>query len=174
MLVPLIILSIGAMFAGYFFKDLLAGYDALNFWKDVIYLNYEKNDYSSFYPILSKSLVAMGILFAVYFYGFNLERLKSLKIQFQKIYQFVLNKWYFDELYNKIFVKPVYNFGHFLWTRIDQGLIDKFLPNGSASLVALIAKKAKKIQSGFIFDYTFIIITGFTLFISIIFYVSVS
>jgi hypothetical protein len=48
------------------------------------------------------------------------------------------------------------------------------LPNGSASIVALIAKKAKKIQSGFIFDYTFIIITGFTLFISIIFYVSVS
>ena len=71
--------------------------------------------------------------------------------------------------YNKIFVGPIYNLGNFLWNRVDQGFIDKFLPNGSASIVAIIAKKAKKIQSGFIFDYTFIIITGFALFISIIF-----
>ena len=66
-----------------------------------------------------------------------------------------------DELYNKILVRPIYNLGNFLWNRVDQGFIDKFLPNGSASIVAIIAKKAKKIQSGFIFDYTFIIITGF-------------
>jgi NADH-quinone oxidoreductase subunit L len=174
MLVPLVILSVGALFAGYYFKDLLAGYDAANFWNNVIYLSYEKNKYSSFFPILSKSLVAVGVIFAVYFYGYNSDKLTSLKLQFKNLYQFILNKWYFDELYNKIFVKPIYNLGSFLWTKIDQGFIDKFLPNGSASIVALIAKKAKKIQSGFIFDYTFIIITGFTLFISIIFYVSVS
>jgi len=174
MLLPLIILSIGALFAGYYFNDLLAGYDAANFWNNVIYLSYEKNKYSSFFPILSKALVAVGIIFAVYFYGYNSERLTSLKLQFKNLYQFILNKWYFDELYNKIFVNPIYNLGSFLWNRVDQGFIDKFLPNGSASIVALIAKKAKKIQSGFIFDYTFIIITGFTLFISIIFYVSVS
>jgi len=174
MLVPLVILSVGALFAGYYFKDLLAGYDAANFWNNVIYLSYEKNKYSSFFPILSKSLVAVGVIFAVYFYGYNSDKLTSLKLQFKNLYQFILNKWYFDELYNRIFVKPIYNLGSFLWTKIDQGLIDRFLPNGSASIVALIAKKAKKIQSGFIFDYTFIIITGFTLFISIIFYVSVS
>ena len=174
MLTPLIILSIGAIFAGYYFNELLAGYNAANFWNNVIYLSYEKNKYSSFFPILSKSLVAVGVIFAVYFYGYNSERLVSLKLQFKNLYQFILNKWYFDELYNKIFVRPIYNLGNFLWNRIDQGFIDKFLPNGSASIVALIAKKAKKIQSGFIFDYTFIIITGFTLFISIIFYVSVS
>ena len=75
---------------------------------------------------------------------------------------------------SKIFVKPIYNLGKFLWSKIDQGLIDRFLPNGSASIVASVAKACKKIQTGFIFDYTFIIITGFTLFISIIFYVSVS
>ena len=73
-----------------------------------------------------------------------------------------------------MFVKPTYNLGKFLWSKIDQGIIDRFLPNGSASIVASVAKACKKIQTGFIFDYTFIIITGFTLFISIIFYVSVS
>jgi len=134
----------------------------------------KKNKYSSVFPILSKSLVAVGVIFAVYFYGYNSDKLTSLKLQFKNLYQFILNKWYLDEFYNRIFVKPIYNLGSFLWTKIDQGFIDKFLPNGSASIVALIAKKAKKIQSGFIFDYTFIIITGFTLFISIIFYVSVS
>ena len=144
MLTPLIILSIGAIFAGYYFNELLAGYNAANFWNDVIYLGYEKNKYSSFFPILSKSLVAVGVIFAVYFYGYNLERLVSLKLQFKNLYQFILNKWYFDELYNKIFVGPIYNLGNFLWNRVDQGFIDKFLPNGSASIVAIIAKKAKK------------------------------
>ena len=79
MLTPLIILSIGAIFAGYYFNELLAGYNAANFWNDVIYLGYEKNKYSSFFPILSKSLVAVGVIFAVYFYGYNLKGL-SLKI----------------------------------------------------------------------------------------------
>jgi hypothetical protein len=58
--------------------------------------------------------------------------------------------------------------------KTSQGFIDRFLPNGSASVVSTIAKACKRFQSGFIFDYTFIIITGFTLFITIIFYISVS
>ena len=174
MITPLVILSVGAIFAGYFFNDILSGYYAEEFWNKVIYLSKEKHYYSSLFPIFSKTLIALGITSAVYFYGFNQAKLNSLKKQFVNIYQFVLNKWYFDELYEKIFVKPIYNLGKFLWSKIDQGMIDRFLPNGSASIVASIAKACKKIQTGFIFDYTFIIITGFTLFISIIFYVSVS
>ncbi len=171
---PLIMLSIGAIFAGYFFKDILSGYGSKEFWNSIIYLNVDKNIYSSFFPLFSKSLVGVGVIFAVYFYGYNPHKLISLKQDFKKIYKFVLNKWYFDELYYKFFVRPLYDLGKFLWFRIDQGLIDKFLPNGSASIVSSLAERCKKIQTGFIFDYTFIIITGFTLFISIIFYVSVS
>ena len=74
----------------------------------------------------------------------------------------------------KYFVNPIYELGKLLWDKIDQWLIDRFLPNGSASIVSTIAKACKRFQSGFIFDYTFIIITGFTLFITIIFYISVS
>ena len=174
MILPLVLLSIGAIFAGYFFNNILSGYNAEEFWKEIIFLSKEKPHYSSFFPIFSKTLIAMGIALAVYFYGFNQAKLSDLKKQFANIYQFILNKWYFDELYDKIFVKPTYNLGKFLWSKIDQGIIDRFLPNGSASIVASVAKACKKIQTGFIFDYTFIIITGFTLFISIIFYVSVS
>ncbi len=174
MLVPLLLLSLGAISAGYFLNDLLAGYNSKNFWNDIIFLNQDKHYYSSFFPILSKSLVALGVAFAVYYYGFNLNKLADLKKRFYTIYNFILNKWYFDELYNKIFVLPLYNFGKFLWTRIDQGIIDKYLPNGSASIVSTISKAFKRIQTGYIFDYTFIIISGFTLFISIIFYISIT
>ena len=174
MLAPLLLLSIGAIFAGYFLNDLLAGYNSKNFWNDIIFLNQDKHYYSSFFPILSKSLVALGVAFAVYYYGFNLNKLADLKKRFYSIYNFILNKWYFDELYNKFFVLPLYNLGKFLWTRIDQGIIDKYLPNGSASIVSTISKAFKRIQTGYIFDYTFIIISGFTLFISIIFYISIT
>ncbi len=174
MILPLFVLSIGAISAGYFLNDILSGYGAENFWNKIIYLSTEKHYYSSIFPIFSKLLVAIGIAFAVYFYGFNQDKLINLKKQFKNLYNFVLNKWYFDELYDKIFVKPTYNLGKFLWSKIDQGIIDKFLPNGSASIVSLVAKACKRIQTGFIFDYTFIIISGFTLFISIIFYISVT
>ena len=174
MLVPLLLLSLGAISAGYFLNDLLAGYNSKNFWNDIIFLNQDKHYYSSFFPILSKSLVALGVVFAVYYYGFNLNKLADLKKRFYSIYNFILNKWYFDELYNKIFVLPLYNLGKFFWTRIDQGIIDKYLPNGSASIVSTISKAFKRIQTGYIFDYTFIIISGFTLFISIIFYISIT
>ncbi len=174
MLVPLLLLSVGAILAGFFLNDLLAGYNSKNFWNGIIFLSQDKQYYSSFYPILSKSLVAFGVGLAVYYYGYNLNKLADLKKRFYSIYNFILNKWYFDELYNKIFVLPLYNLGKFLWTKIDQGIIDKYLPNGSASIVSTISKAFKRIQTGYIFDYTFIIISGFTLFITIIFYISIT
>jgi NADH-quinone oxidoreductase subunit L len=82
MLAPLLLLSIGAIFAGYFLNDLLAGYNSKNFWNGMIFLYQDKNYYSSFFPILSKSLVASGVAFAVYLYGFNLNKLADLKKRF--------------------------------------------------------------------------------------------
>ncbi len=102
-LVPLLLLSAGAILAGYFLNDLLAGYDSKNFWNGIIFLTQDKQYYSSFYPILSKTLVAFGVGLAVYYYGYNLNKLTDLKKRFHSIYNFILNKWYFDELYNKIF-----------------------------------------------------------------------
>ena len=174
MLTPLFILSIGAIFAGYFLKDIVAGNNLNDFWRGVIFIGSSEHHYSSMFTILSKSLVGLGVLIAVYYYGFQEVKLLQLKNQFRSIYLFVLNKWYFDELYDKIFVKPTYNLGKFLWKNIDQGLVDRFIPNGGAAIVDKISKKIKRIQSGFIFDYTFIIIMGFTLFITIIFYTSIA
>ena len=114
MILPLVLLSVGAIFAGYFFNNILSGYNAEEFWNKIIFLSKEKPQYSSFFPIFSKTLIAMGIALAVYFYGFNQAKLSDLKKQFVNVYRFILNKWYFDEIYDKIFVKHIYNLGKFL------------------------------------------------------------
>ncbi len=82
MLVPLLLLSVGAILTGFFLNDLLAGYNSKNFWNGIIFLSQDKQYYSSFYPILSKSLVAFGVGLAVYYYGYNLNKLADLKKRF--------------------------------------------------------------------------------------------
>ena len=118
-------------------------------------------------------MITFAILFCIYLYGFHLEKIEKMKKKFIITYKFLLNKWFFDELYNSYIVKPFYESGIFLWKKIDQRLIDRFLPNGSALIISKISIFCKKIQTGFIFDYTFVIIIGFTFFISIIFYFAV-
>jgi NADH-quinone oxidoreductase subunit L len=78
------------------------------------------------------------------------------------LYQFLLNKWYFDELYDAIIVKPSKNFGLFLWKFFDIKLIDGFGPDGVSSLIKKCSLKAKKIQSGFIYQYAFVMLVGFS------------
>ena len=90
MLVPLLLLSVGAILAGFFLNDLLAGYNSKNFWNGIIFLSQDKQYYSSFYPILSKSLVAFGVGLAVYYYGYNLNKLADLKKRFHSIYNLSL------------------------------------------------------------------------------------
>ena len=118
-------------------------------------------------------MITFAILLCIYMYALNLEKIANLKKQFSNFYNFLLNKWFFDEFYNKYIVKPFYNSGLILWKKIDQNIIDRLLPNGSALVISKISIFCKKIQTGFIFDYTFVIIAGFTFFISIIFYFAI-
>ena len=118
-------------------------------------------------------MITFAILLCIYMYALNLEKIAILKKQFSYFYNFLLNKWFFDEFYNKYIVSPFYNSGLILWKKIDQNIIDRLLPNGSALVISKISIFCKKIQTGFIFDYTFVIIAGFTFFISIIFYFAI-
>ena len=173
MLIPLFILSFGSIFAGYFFNEILSGHSPSDFWGGVIFLSNETHPHSSIYAIFSKSMITFAILLCIYMYALNLEKIANLKKQFSKFYNFLLNKWFFDEFYNKYIVSPFYNSGLILWKKIDQNIIDRLLPNGSALVISKISIFCKKIQTGFIFDYTFVIIAGFTFFISIIFYFAI-
>ena len=76
------------------------------------------------------------------------------------LYAFLLNKWYFDELYNFMFVRPAFWLGRVFWKRGDEQTIDGFGPNGVSSAVALIAARARKLQSGYVYHYAFAMIIG--------------
>ena len=80
----------------------------------------------------------------------------------QPLYQFLLNKWYFDELYEKIFILPSKKLGLFLWKFFDIKLIDGFGPDGIAGLIKKFSLKANKFQSGFIYQYAFVMLLGFS------------
>ncbi|HWK35306.1 MAG TPA: NADH-quinone oxidoreductase subunit L, partial [Sphingomonas sp.] len=79
---------------------------------------------------------------------------------FRVLYDFLLNKWYFDELYNVLFVKPAFAIGRFLWKRGDEGTIDRFGPNGAAWVVARGGGITARLQSGYVYTYAFVMLLG--------------
>lgn len=80
--------------------------------------------------------------------------------QFRYVHNFVYNKWYFDELYNTVFVKPAFWLGRQFWKLGDVGTIDRFGPNGIAWVVQRGALGAKKVQSGYLYSYALIMLLG--------------
>tara|TARA_Y100000992_G_scaffold273045_1_gene215044 strand:+ start:696 stop:2609 length:1914 start_codon:yes stop_codon:yes gene_type:complete len=165
MLIPLIFLSIGAIFAGFTFKELFIGTDGLKyFWQNSIFF---LKPLSTEHPplwfiILTPTLVIISIPIAYYLFLKN----KDLPDQFVKInkplYQFLLNKWYFDELYESIFIKPSKKLGLFLWKFFDLKIIDGFGPDGISAFIKKLSIKANKFQSGLIYQYAFIMLIGFS------------
>ena len=83
-----------------------------------------------------------------------------LKNQF--VYNFLLNKWYFDEFYNFIIVDPIKKFGVFLWKKIDINTIDKYGPDGLSRLIKFISDKAVMFQNGYLYHYAFVMLVGFS------------
>ena len=165
MLIPLIFLSFGAIFAGYIFKELFIGYEGINnFWNDSIFF---LKPLSTEHPplwilILTPTLVIISIPISYYLFIKN----KNLPEQIVKVnkplYQFLINKWYFDEFYDALFVRPSKKFGLFLWKFFDVKLIDGFGPDGISSLIKKCSIKANKFQSGFIYQYAFVMLIGFS------------
>ena len=88
-----------------------------------------------------------------------LEEFKNTNLP---LYNFLLNKWYIDEFYNKAFVNPSKKLGSFFWKIGDIGIIDRFGPDGISAIIKRCSLKAKKFQSGFIYQYAFVMLLGFS------------
>ena len=165
MLIPLVLLSIGAIFAGFLFKELFISYEALNnFWRDsLFFLKPLSTDHPPlWFLLLTPTLVILSIPLAYYLFVKNRnlpERLASIN---KPLYQFLLNKWYFDELYDVLFVKPSKKLGLFLWKFFDLKIIDGFGPDGISSMIKKFSVKANKFQSGYIYQYAFVMLLGFS------------
>ena len=165
MLIPLVLLSLGAIFAGFIFKDLFIGnYGLNNFWKDSIFF---LKPLSTEHPplwflLLTPILVILSIPTAYYLFVKNKNLPEQIVKNNKPLYLFLLNKWYFDELYDALFVRPSKKFGLFLWKFFDLKIIDGFGPDGISTIIKRFSVKANKFQSGFIYQYAFVMLLGFS------------
>ena len=165
MLIPLILLSIGAIFAGFSFKELFIGYEGVNnFWRDsIFFLKPLSTDHPPlWFLLLTPTLVILSIPLAYYLFVKNKNFPEQIVSINKPLYQFLLNKWYFDELYDVLFVKTSKKFGLFLWKFFDLKIIDGFGPDGISSMIKKFSVKANKFQSGYIYHYAFIMLLGFS------------
>tara|TARA_B100001093_G_scaffold116387_1_gene108736 strand:- start:2242 stop:4155 length:1914 start_codon:yes stop_codon:yes gene_type:complete len=163
MLIPLIILSIGAIFAGFIFKDLFLGHEGINdYWSEsIFFLKPLSTDHPpTWFLFLTPILVTISIPISYYLFVKNKILPETIVSINQPLYKFLVNKWYFDELYEFIFIKTSKKIGLFLWKIIDVKIIDSFGPDGIALLIKKISVKANKFQSGYIYQYAFIMLLG--------------
>tara|TARA_B100001245_G_scaffold75000_1_gene53174 strand:+ start:1715 stop:3628 length:1914 start_codon:yes stop_codon:yes gene_type:complete len=171
MLVPLIILALGAIFAGILFKDLFIGHEtSYEFWSSSIkFLAPLSKDHPPiWFMFLTPVLVIISIPLAFYLFIKNKKIVDTIVKSNKPLYLFLKNKWYFDELYDYIFVKPSKKIGYFLWKKIDVSIIDKFGPDGISDLIKYFSLKAVKFQSGYIYQYAFVMLIGFSILLTLL------
>ena len=113
-------------------------------------------------------MVVLTIPLSYYLFVKNTKIVDEIVSINMPVYIFLQKKWYFDELYDQIFIKPSKSFGIFLWKKIDGLIIDKFGPDGISNLVKLFSFKAVKFQSGYIYQYAFIMLLGFSILLTLL------
>ena len=166
MTVPLFVLAIGAVSSGYLLYELFVGHNWRDFWGQSILVlpGHDAMDNAHDVPKLVKFLPmlvgAAGIALAWICY-ILLPGLPGLTAKvFWPIHQLFLNKWFFDEIYNALFVRPSVTLGRFLWQRGDIGIVDAFGPDGMSALVARLSSFCSRLQTGFLFHYAFAMLIG--------------
>ena len=165
MLIPLFFLGIGALFAGFLFKEIFIGHHSNDFWQTSIFFISEiKHDHIPLWLLLiTPILVVISIPLSFYYYISNTKILEEFKNTSLPLYNFLLNKWYIDELYDVVFVNPAKKIGSFFWKKGDIGTIDRFGPDGISKLIKIISNKAGRLQTGFIYDYAFAMLIGLSI-----------
>jgi len=166
MLIPLVILSIGAIVAGFAFEPLFVGYDESGFWAGSIFTASDNHVLHDAHKVpLWVKLVPffagiLGFVIAYIFYIARPNAPKRLADSQYVLYSFLLNKWYFDELYKAIFIMPALWVGRVFWKRGDGSVIDGIINGLSGKVIPLFARTAGKAQSGYIFHYATAMIAG--------------
>ena len=171
MLLPLLVLAIGAIFAGILFKGLFIGHEmSYDFWGSSIkFLEPLSIKHPpTWFLFLTPALVIISIPISFYLFIINKRVVEELVRMNRPLYLFLKNKWYFDELYDYIFVRSSKRIGKFLWKKIDESIIDRFGPDGISQLIKNFSIRAVKFQSGFIYQYAFVILIGFSILLTLL------
>ena len=165
MLIPTGLLAVGAIFTGLSFKEIFIGHNSSEFWNNsILFLQAISHVNPPLWLIyVTPILVTLTIPISYYLIIKNKKILENLILKNQLLYNFLLNKWYFDELYNFIFVEPLKKIGFFFWKKGDVNTIDRYGPDGLSRLVKIISDKAVNFQSGYLYHYAFVMLVGFSI-----------
>jgi NADH-quinone oxidoreductase subunit L len=164
---PLILLALGSLLAGAVFMQFFIGSDQTDFWRGSLVTHGEAHHEVPILVMLAPTLaMAAGFAVAWYFYITNPLVPFGLAKRFRGLYQFLLHAWYFDDLYDAIFVRPAKKLGRFLWKVGDGAIIDGIGPDGVAARVIDITNRVVRLQSGYIYHYAFVMLIGVALIIT--------
>jgi NADH-quinone oxidoreductase subunit L len=159
MKLPLVFLSIGAVFAGYWGHGLFLSPD---FWGASLqqpqFAHGEAVSYTV--QLLPVVLAGGGIAIAYLFYYCQFDFAERLMSQFGGLYRFSLNKWYVDDLYDWLFVRRAFSLGRWFWKRGDEQVIDRFGPDGVTAASLGIARLMGRLQTGYVYHYAFAMLLG--------------
>ncbi|WP_445192568.1 NADH-quinone oxidoreductase subunit L [Sphingomonas sp. Tas61C01] len=167
MLAPLLVLSLGAVFAGFAFHGyFIEPESGERFWRGAIafreHLMHEMHGVPTIIKLSATIAMLIGLVSAWYAYIRSPGVPRAVADQLHVLYDFLLHKWYFDELYDLLFVRPAFAIGRLLWHRGDEKTIDRFGPNGSAWLVQVGTRAAGRLQTGYLYTYAFVMLIGLT------------
>ena len=166
MLVPLYALAAGSLFAGLLFYDWFVGADEASFWGEAIHRGPDNHILEALHHVPAwvvwspAIMMAAGFALAWLFYIRRPDLPHALARQNEPLYQFLLNKWYFDEIYDFLLVRPVMWLGRFLWLKGDGWLIDGFGPDGVSARVVDVTNRVVRLQTGYLYHYAFAMLIG--------------
>ncbi len=166
MTIPLVLLALGAAVAGYVGFDALVGEARIDFWRASIVVLEGRDPIEAAHhvplwvKILPLAMAVSGIALAWLMYIGRPDLPGRLASRFRPVYLFLLNKWYFDELYDAVFVRPAHSLGRGLWKSGDGALIDGVGPDGVAAAALDLARRVSRLQTGYLYHYAFAMLIG--------------
>src|SRR5579885_487603 len=167
MLVPLAFLALGAIVLGFAFAGVFThAHDVEGFFRESLFsanankILEEMHHIPAWAAYIPTAMMALGFAVAWWFYIADPKLPRGLAEQNPLLYQFLLNKWYFDEIYDFIFVRPAKWLGRFLWKKGDGWLIDGFGPDGVSARVIDVSRRVVLLQTGYLYHYAFVMLIG--------------
>jgi len=166
MLVPLALLAIGSIAAGWPFLSIFTGHDVEGFFRESLKFGsdnkiLEAMEQLPLYILLAPTvMMIIGFLVAYQFYIRRPDLPVALARSQPVLYRFLLNKWYFDEFYDFLFVRPAMWLGRLFWKGGDGFVIDGFGPDGVSARVLDVTKNVIRLQTGYLYHYAFAMLIG--------------
>ncbi len=172
MLIPLAVLALGALFAGIAFNGHFIGHEYDAFWRGAIFTGKDNHILHAMHEVPAVAqygatvMMVTGFLGALYVYVVAPGTAQRVAGANPMLYQFLLNKWYFDELYHFIFVRPAFWLGRLFWKSGDGRIIDGMGPDGISARVIDVTNRVVKLQTGYVYHYAFAMLIGVAAIIS--------